>query len=78
MRTLSVKDFKAQFSAVTKLVKEGEEIIVTYGKQKQIIGVFKRINIEKPATRKIGIYNNMPGYLMADDFNETTQKEFPN
>ena len=78
MKILSIKDFKAQFSTFIKWMKANEEIMLTYGKKKHIVGVFKKVTIEKLATRKIGIYDNMKGYKMAEDFNETSQKEFPN
>ena len=75
--TLSVTEFKVQFSNVIKCVKAGEEIIVTYGRKKQIVGVFKQRERKKMPDRKIGIYDNMQGYKMAEDFNLTTRKEFP-
>jgi len=55
MRNLSVTNFKRQFVTVIKLVKAGEEIIVTSVKQKQIVGIFKQLVIEKMPKRRICI-----------------------
>jgi antitoxin (DNA-binding transcriptional repressor) of toxin-antitoxin stability system len=78
MKTLTVGEFKAQFSNVIELIKAGEEVEVTFGKQKQVIGVFKPKEKKKnKEVRKFGTLNNTPGYFMAPDFNETTFEDFP-
>jgi hypothetical protein len=78
MKTMTVGEFKAQFSEVITEVKNGGEIAVTFGKKKEIIGYFKpNIPSGKPS-RNIGLYHNTPGYYMADDFCKTTDLEFPN
>lgn len=41
MKTMTVGEFKTHFSEVIEQVKRGEEIAVTYGKKKEIIGYFK-------------------------------------
>jgi len=40
MKTMTVGEFKSQFSKVIEKVKRGEEIGVTYGKDKEVVGVF--------------------------------------
>jgi antitoxin (DNA-binding transcriptional repressor) of toxin-antitoxin stability system len=77
MKTLTVGEFKAQFSSVIEMIKAGEEVEVTFGKQKEVIGVFKPKEKKKARLRKFGTFNNTPGYYMAPDFNETTEEEFP-
>lgn len=77
MKTLSVGEFKAQFSAVIEWVKAGEEIAVTYGKKKKVIGHFQPEPSKRLVKRKLGIYNNLKDYKMADNFNETSHEEFP-
>jgi hypothetical protein len=77
MKTLTVGEFKAQFSSVIEMIKAGEEVEVTFGKQKEVIGVFKPKEKKKEGKRKFGTFNNTPGYYMAPDFNETTEEEFP-
>jgi len=39
MKTMQIGDFKAQFSKVLEEVKQGEEIIISYGKQKRNVAV---------------------------------------
>ncbi len=77
MKTLSVGEFKAQFSAVIEWVKAGEEITVTYGKKKEVIGHFQPESSKNLTKRKLGIYNNLNGYKMAANFKETSSEEFP-
>jgi hypothetical protein len=77
MKTLTVGEFKAQFSSVIELIKAGEEVEVTFGKQKEVIGVFKPKAKKKDKMVKIGMLKNTPGYFMAPDFNETTFEDFP-
>lgn len=62
MKTVSVLNFKMHFLNLFKWVK----------------GIFHKISSEKLIERKLGTYNNMEGYWMTNDFNETSQKEFPN
>ncbi len=77
MKTLTVGEFKAQFSSVIEMIKSGEEVEVTFGKQKEVIGVFKPIEKKKDTRVKIGSLSNTPGYFMAPDFTETTFEDFP-
>lgn len=74
---MTVGEFKAQFSSVIEQVKKGEEIAVTFGKKKEIVGYFKPGIPTKKKERVVGIFNKMPGYYMADNFCETTDEEFP-
>lgn len=78
MKMMSVGEFKAKFSDVIAQVKAGEEIAVTFGKKKEIIGYFKpehsrakRDRVERP----LGPLKYL-GYYMAEDFCETTEEEF--
>ena len=79
MKTMTVGEFKAQFSSVIEQVKKGEEIAVTFGKKKEVVGYFKPKNIlkeNKTEERILGPLKHL-GYYMANDFNETTDEEFP-
>ena len=40
MKILAVGEFKSRFSEVVQWVKQGEEVSVTYGRAKEIIGYF--------------------------------------
>jgi hypothetical protein len=77
MKTLTVGEFKAQFSSVIELIKEGEEVEVTFGKQKEVIGVFKPKVKKKNTMVKVGLLKKTPGFFMSSDFNETTFEDFP-
>lgn len=77
MKTLTVGEFKAQFSSIIELVKAGEEVAVTYGKKKEVLGYFKPKPVKKLQQRKLGLFNNTRGYKMAKNFTETTAEEFP-
>ena len=79
MKTMTVGEFKAKFSDVIAQVKAGQEIAVTFGKKKEIIGYFtpekselKEVKKERP----LGPLKHL-GYYMANDFCETTEEEFP-
>jgi uncharacterized protein YuzE len=77
MKTLTVGEFKAQFSSVIEMIKAGEEVEVTFGKQKEVIGVFKPKEKKKAGLRKFGTLEGTKGYYMAPDFTETTFEDFP-
>lgn len=79
MKTMTVGEFKAQFSNVIAEVKAGEEIQVTFGKKKEVVGYFmpKIPSMEKEKKeRPLGPLKHL-GYYMANDFCETTDEEFP-
>ena len=79
MKTMTVGEFKAQFSEVIAQVKAGEEIAVTFGKKKEIVGYFKskkNVLIAEKSERVMGPLKHL-GYYMSDDFCETTDEEFP-
>jgi len=76
MKTLTVGDFKSKFSEVIEWVKNGEEIAVTYGKSKKIIGYFsknKNTKKEKPAKRTFGSLKHL-GFELTDDFEMTPEE----
>jgi antitoxin (DNA-binding transcriptional repressor) of toxin-antitoxin stability system len=74
MQTLSVGEFKANFSEVLKKVLAGEEIAISYGKKKEIVArlVPKAGKKEK---RKIGILEGKSTVIFKDDF-KMTEEEF--
>jgi hypothetical protein len=77
MKTLTVGEFKAQFSSVVELIKAGESVEVTFGKKKEVLGIFKPIQKKKIEKRKFGVLNNTDGYYMAPDFTKTDETDFP-
>ncbi|MDC1405836.1 type II toxin-antitoxin system Phd/YefM family antitoxin [Akkermansiaceae bacterium] len=53
MKTMSIGDFKAQFSAVVDAVENGEEIIVEKGKGRKPVGVFIPMEkYQKPKSKR--------------------------
>jgi len=74
MKTMTVGEFKSQFSKVIEKVKRGEEIGVTYGKDKEVVGVFSPPK-KKKLKRKLGILEGKVKVVFAKDF-KMTEEEF--
>lgn len=72
---MSVGEFKSQFSEVIEDVKAGEEIAVTFGKKKEVIGYFVPKSKKKLPERKLGILENKAQVIFRDDF-KITEEEF--
>jgi hypothetical protein len=76
MKTMTVGEFKAKFSDVIAQVKAGEEIAVTFGKKKEVIGYFKpeaaAPNMKK---RVLGVIEGKATAVFKKDF-EITEVEF--
>ncbi len=75
MISMTVGEFKAKFSDVIDKVQKGEEIEVTFGKKKRVIGYF-RPDVKVEFQRKLSPLKHL-GYAMADDFNEINDEDFP-
>jgi len=71
---MTVGEFKTHFSDVIEQVKAGEEIAVTYGKKKEVVGYFLP---EKPTRSmiKLGIVEGKAKFTFAPDF-KITEEEF--
>lgn len=76
MVTLQVGEFKARFSAILKKVENGEEFIISFGKQKQkvaaIIPFEKYISRRSP--RKIGLLKGKASFKISENFKMTGQE----
>jgi len=75
MNTIQIGDLKTHFSDVIKRVKNGNEIIITFGRKKENVAVI--IPFEKYQTkiiRKIGILEGKATIKIHDDF-EITEEE---
>jgi|APDOM4702015191_1054821.scaffolds.fasta_scaffold03692_4 prevent-host-death family protein len=80
MKSLSVGEFKAQFSEVLEKVKEGESIGVLYGKNKKPVAKLVPMNdtkSKKTGKRKLGLLNGKMKIVFAPDF-KMTEEEFIN
>ena len=73
MKTMSVGEFKSNFSEVIDQVKKGEKIAVTYGKKKEIVGYFSP-EIPERFKRKLGILEGKATFTFGDDFKMTTEE----
>ncbi len=74
MKSLSVGEFKAQFSEVLEMVQQGESVGVLYGKSKKPVA--KLVPIEKPTKkkRKIGMMDGKVKIVFADNFKMTDEE----
>lgn len=76
MKSLTVGEFKAQFSEVLELIQQGESVGVLYGKSKKPVAKLVPINTSKPKKkRKIGILDGKVNIKFAKDF-KMTEDEF--
>lgn len=78
MKSLSVGEFKAQFSEVLEKVREGESFGILYGKNKKLVAEINPPGKkEKQKKRKFGILDGKVKITFADDF-KMTEEEFVN
>lgn len=75
MTQLTVGEFKAKFSEVVQKLLQGQEVVVSYGKKKEKIGVFVPYkNYEKKTKRKLGIWEGKASVSFAKDFKMTVDE----
>ena len=74
MKTLSVGEFKAQFSDVLEKVKAGESIGISYGKKKQPVAMIVPFAQKKGGKRKIGLFDGKTEIKFADEFKITEEE----
>lgn len=75
MKSLTVGEFKAHFSEVLELIKQGESVGVLYGKDKKPVAKLvpiKESNARK--RRKLGIWEGKVKYVFADNFKMTDEE----
>jgi antitoxin (DNA-binding transcriptional repressor) of toxin-antitoxin stability system len=75
MKTLTVGDLKANFSAILKNVQEGEEIAIAFGKKKEVIAFIIPKELRTKPKRKLGIWEGKGTIIFKDDF-KMTEEEF--
>jgi hypothetical protein len=71
MKEMTVGEFKTKFSEVIEQVKTGEEIAVTYGKKKQIVGYFLPQLPKLTPVRKLGILEGKASFAFGPDAHMT-------
>ncbi len=78
MKSLSVGEFKAQFSEVLEKVQEGESFGILFGKGKKLVAEINPPKKQKKLKkRKLGILDGKMKIVFADDF-KMTEEEFIN
>ena len=69
MKMMTVGEFKSRFSDVISDVKSGEEIAVTFGRKKEIVGYFvPKKKMGNSPDRKLGILEGKATAIFNDDF----------
>ena len=76
MKTIQIGELKTHFSEILDKVKNGDEIIISYGRKKEKIAKiipFKNSQTNKP--RKLGIFKDKVKYKINKDF-EISEEDF--
>jgi antitoxin (DNA-binding transcriptional repressor) of toxin-antitoxin stability system len=72
---MPVGELKSHFSAVIEAVKNGEEIVISYGKKKKKIAVIVPFSqYAKENSVKLGLLKNKAKCEFSDDFEMTTEE----
>ncbi|MBI2017917.1 prevent-host-death protein [Candidatus Daviesbacteria bacterium] len=72
MTQLTVGEFKAKFSQVVQKLLQGQEVVVSYGKKKEKIGVIIPYeNYKKKKKIKLGLLEGKASVKFAKDFKMT-------
>lgn len=76
MKVLTVGEFKAKFSEVVDLLLQGEEVAVSYGKNKEKIGVVVPYDVYKKKKKvKLGLLEGKASVTFKKGF-KMTEEEF--
>lgn len=66
--TMHIGEFKARFSEVVELIKNGATIKVIKGKSGDLVGYFgKNLEPEKPIKRTLGFFNTQGASINQED-----------
>lgn len=72
MKTLTVADFKTNFSDVLQSLKQGQSFTVSYGRKKSKIAVILPYDkYEKETVRKLGLLEGKANYRITPHFKMT-------
>ena len=74
MQTMTVGEFKANFSNVLKKVLAGEEIGISYGKKKEVVARLVPKNLKSRNKRKIGLLDGKSKVRFSKTFKITEEK----
>lgn len=74
MKSLTVGEFKAQFSNVLKDVQAGQSIAITYGKKRTTLAVLVPYDQYMDRNeRRLGVLQDKASYHIHDDFKMTDE-----
>ena len=68
MKTMTVANLKADFSSVIDDLKNGDEVIIEYGKRHEKLAVIVPYKKYKKSSRKIGILKGKASFQVNADF----------
>lgn len=69
MKTLTVGEFKARFAEVLGAVREGETVVVTYGRNHQkVAALVPYAELQRLAKRPLGLLKGKARVRFANDF----------
>ena len=74
MNIMTVGEFKTNFSQALKRVQAGEEIEISYGKNKEIVARLVPKAVVKKQKRKIGIWDAKGKVIFSADFKMTGEE----
>jgi antitoxin (DNA-binding transcriptional repressor) of toxin-antitoxin stability system len=77
MKSLTVGEFKAQFSEVLELIRRGESVGVLYGKSKKPVAKLVPMSgsdTKKGSKRKLGLLKGKMKVVFAPDFKMTEEE----
>ncbi len=75
MKTMQIGELKAHFSQIIEEVKQGEEIVISYGKKKDNVAVIIPYSQYKEKNKiKLGILANKGTYSIKPDFKMTAEE----
>ncbi len=73
--TMHIGEFKARFSEVVELIKNGVTIKVIKGKSGDLVGYFgKNLEPEKPIKRTLGFFNTQGTNINQEDLHWSEQE----
>lgn len=69
MQVISVGEFKARFSEILSQVKKGQEIVISFGKQRKKVAVLIPYSrLKRRPQRKLGLLKGRASYRIRDNF----------
>lgn len=75
MKTMTVGDFKKDFSQVVSGVRKGNKYAISYGKSKEKVAVLVPFSQYETKPRKLGVLEGKGEVIFAKDF-KITDEEF--